>query len=113
MPGTAAGTVRFRVRIVYAATSGRRCLLRLLLAGHDHARLQQRVLENQAVAMQRVEHFVQNCLGDLGTAVDGVIAVDQNLGLDDRHDALFLADRGVAGERVGVGLDRQRAWQVG
>ena len=95
------------MRIVYAATSARSCLPRVLLAGHHHAWLQQRVLENYSVSMQRVKHFVQNGLGDLGTAVDAVIAVDQDLGLNDRHDAMLLADRGIAGKRFGVGLDRK------
>ena len=58
------------------------------------------------MSMQRVEHFVQNSLGDLGTAVDAVVAVDQDLGLNDRHDATLLADRGIAGKRFGVGLNR-------
>jgi hypothetical protein len=31
--------------------------------------------------------------------------VHQHLRLDDRHDAGLLAERGVAGERVGVGVD--------
>jgi hypothetical protein len=33
-------------------------------------------------------------------------AVHQDLGLDDRDDAVVLAERRVTGERMGVGLDR-------
>ena len=36
-----------------------------------------------------------------------VIAVHQHFGLDDRHDVRFLAQRGVARERMRVGVDRE------
>ena len=41
-------------------------------------------------------------------ALDRVVAVHQHLGLDDRHDARFLAQRGVARERVRVHVDAVR-----
>ena len=90
---------------------GNRCLLRLLLAGNDHARFEQHVLENQPVSMQGSEDFVQDGFGHLGAALESMAAVHQHLGLDDRHDAFVLADRGVTGQRVRVGLDREPAWQ--
>ena len=37
-----------------------------------------------------------------------MVAVHQHLGLDDRDDAGFLAQRGVARQRVGVGVDAGR-----
>ena len=37
--------------------------------------------------------------------VDRVVAVHEHFGLDDRHDAGLLAQRGVAGERVRVHVD--------
>ena len=43
-------------------------------------------------------------LGDLVAALDRVVAVHQDLGLDDRDDAGLLAQRGVARERVRVGV---------
>ena len=43
--------------------------------------------------------------GDLIAAVDVVIAVHQHFGLDDRHDAFVLAQRGIAGERMRIGAD--------
>jgi hypothetical protein len=88
-----------------------RGLARLLLAGNDHARLQQHVLEHHPVPMQRIEDFVQNGVGRVGAAREGVAAVHQHLGLDDGHDAFFLADRRVAGQRIRVRLDREPARQ--
>ena len=41
----------------------------------------------------------------LAAALDVVVAVHQHFRLDDRHDVGRLAERGVAGQRVGVGLD--------
>src|SRR5215467_1606374 len=65
------------------------------------------------MSVQRVEHLVQDGLGDLGAAVDGVVAIDEDLGFNNRHDALFLAYGGVTGERFRVGFDRQPAWERG
>jgi hypothetical protein len=42
-----------------------------------------------------------------------VRTVHEHFGFDDRHDVLFLAQRRVAGERVGVGFDRKRRRYAG
>src|SRR5215470_8492901 len=52
-----------------------------------------------------MEQRLQAKLGDLVAAVDVVIAVHENLWLDDRNEILVLAQRGIAGERIGIGLD--------
>ena len=44
--------------------------------------------------------------GDLVAAVDVVVAVHQHFRLDDRHDLRGLAQRGIARQRMGVGVDR-------
>ena len=44
---------------------------------------------------------------------DVVGAVHQHLGLDDRHQAAFHADGGVARERMGVGIDAGVARDAG
>jgi hypothetical protein len=49
----------------------------LRLAGHHHARLQQHVLERQAVAVQGNEHLMQDGLRDVGATRLRVVAVDQ------------------------------------
>ena len=54
---------------------------------------------------QLLKGFLEHPLGDLDAAVDVVVAVHQHFGLDDRHDVFVLAQRGVARERVRVGLD--------
>ena len=52
-------------------------------------------------------------LGDLVAALDGVVAVHEHLGLDDRDEARLLAERGVAREGVGVGVDAVRGRDAG
>jgi hypothetical protein len=42
---------------------------------------------------------------DFAAALERVVAVHQHLGLDDRHQARFLAERGVARQCVRVGFD--------
>ena len=56
-------------------------------------------------AIERVEHRVQRGGRDRRATLDRVVAVHQHFGLDDRDDALFLAQRRVAGERVRVHVD--------
>ena len=55
--------------------------------------------------------FVQDGLGHFGASIDTVATIAQDLGFNDRNEVLILADRGVARERFGVGLDRQPARQ--
>jgi hypothetical protein len=64
------------------------------------------VFEYDALLEQRVEYFAQHGLGNLGAAREAVVTVDQDFGLDDRHDALLLADRRIARQRMRIGLDR-------
>jgi len=52
-------------------------------------------------------------LGDLGAALEGVVAVHEHLGLDDRDEPRLLAEGGVARERVGVGVDAVRGRDTG
>ena len=108
MPGTAAGTVRRKQR-----TRGLGHLLdaRLpgtLAAGDDHVRLEEHALEDDPLGVERGEDGVERGLGDLDAALDGVVAVHEHLGLDDRDEARLLAERGVASESVGVGVDAVR-----
>src|SRR5450631_66712 len=52
-----------------------------------------------------VEHDFEHVLGHAEAAVDVVVAVHQHFRLDDRHDLRFLAERGIARQRVRIGLD--------
>ena len=49
--------------------------------------------------------------GDLLAAFDRMRPIHQNLGLHDRHYALFLAQGSITGQRVGVHTDTHRAGQ--
>ena len=44
-------------------------------------------------------------LGDVLAACDVMVAVHQHFRLDDRHDAVFLRQRGIARQRLGIGID--------
>jgi len=48
-----------------------------------------------------LHHSGEDLLGDTGTLVDVVVAVGEDLGLDDGHKTVILADGSVAGEGVG------------
>jgi hypothetical protein len=74
-------------------------------AGHHHVRLEDHALEDDTLAVELVEQRDERGLRDVEAAIDVVVAVHQHLGLDDRHDPRLLAERGVAGERVGIGVD--------
>ena len=74
------------------------------LAGEHHAGLEQRALEQDVLAMHLVVQVIPGLGRGLAALFDGVVAVDQYLGLDDRHDVRFLTERGVAGQRVRIGL---------
>ena len=88
-------------------------LPRAAFAGDHHRGFEHRALERHAVDVERVEHGIQRPFGDLFTALDGVIAVHQHFGFNDGHEARFLANRGVARERVGIGGDTRGAGNFG
>ena len=48
---------------------------------------------------------MSTAVGDLEAAVDVVVAVHQHLGFDDRHDLRRLAERGIARQRMRIGVD--------
>ena len=49
------------------------------------------------------EHGVERSLGHVEAALEGVVAVHQNLGLDDGDHPRLLTQGRVARERVGIG----------
>ena len=81
---------------------GDAALPRLFLAGHDHARLQEHVLEHHPVLMQRPEDLVQHRLRHLRAALDRVVAVEQHLALRMRVDPETTYDGGVLEIKIGT-----------
>ena len=77
--------------IVCSATSWTPARLGRLVAGEHHVRLQQHLLEVDALVAQLGEDRVQRPRGDVERALDRVVAVHQHLGLDDRHEPGLLA----------------------
>ncbi len=75
------------------------------LARNDHVGLEHGAFQGHARLVELVIDRAQHPFGDAVAGVDVVGAVHQDLGLDDRHDLLFLAERRIAGERVRIGLD--------
>jgi hypothetical protein len=86
----------------------RRGLVTVVALDH-HVGLEQHRLQRHRLLVQRIEHRLQHVAGDRLAALDGVIAVHQHFRLDNGHEPLFLAERGVAGKRVGVGGDAHPA----
>ena len=82
-------------------------------AGGDHAGLEENALEENVVLGQVEEGFSPDLLGDLKGAVDAVLAVEEDLGLDDGDEAVILGDGRVAGQAPGCFFHGQGGWAVG
>ena len=100
MPAVAGGTSR-----VEHAQGVVRHLLRGVARGAvgaraDHGGLEQHALEGDVVVREVLERLGPHPGGHLEGLVDAVLAVEQDLGLDDGHEAGVLHDGGVAGEAV-------------
>ena len=93
MPGTAAGTLTAEAAERGGRDLRHRGLTRTVLAGDDHVRLEQHPFQRDPLLGQLTEHGAQDRARDFLAALDGVRAVHQHLGLDDRHEAGLLAER--------------------
>ena len=82
---------------------------RAVAARQDHVRLEQHAVEPDPVAAQGLEGLGQGVAGDPVAALDRVVAVHQDLGLDDRDQPGLLGQGGEAAQGLGVGLDAGRA----
>ena len=102
MPGTSAGTFARRQR------SGRirdLAVIRLdrgILARKHHVHLQERARSVHAVVVELRVQRLQRAGRRRLARVDVMVAVHQDLGLHDRHDAALLAQRRVPRHRVHV-----------
>ena len=79
-------------------------LLRAVGAGDDHIGFEDRAFEMNALHAQLSVCDVEHGFGDARASVDVVAAIHEDFGLNDGDDSGLLAERGVARERVGVGL---------
>ena len=80
----------------------------LLGAGQSrkhHVGLQDHALQHHPLGVKLVEDGAQDFLGHLGAPLQGVLAVHEHFRLDDGDQSGFLAQRGVARQRLRVGLD--------
>mmetsp|Transcript_25209 Transcript_25209/g.65125 ORF Transcript_25209/g.65125 Transcript_25209/m.65125 type:complete len:247 (+) Transcript_25209:255-995(+) len=75
------------------------------LAVAHHVRLEERALEQHVVVAELLVARRDHLLGDDLRRLDRVVAVHEHLRLDDRHEAVRLADRRVPRKRLGVLLD--------
>jgi len=112
IPGTAAGTCRAEAtdRLVYDLLVGR--LLGRVVAGEHHVRFQQDPFGVHSLVAQLGEDRVQRVRRDLEAPLDRVLAVHEHFRLHDRDEAGFLAERGIAGERVRICPDAVLARDV-
>ena len=113
MPGTATGTLALSTRSVRSATSSREAL-RAFLPSMTMLGFSTMPSRLTRASYERVEDGLQHEVGDDLAAFDRVIArlpVHQDFRLDDRNDAGLLAERRVAGKRLGILLHRAPARQ--
>jgi hypothetical protein len=65
------------------------------------ARISRRATGGDGTGCQEgTEHGIEHRAGDLLAALDRVLSVHQHFRLDDRHEVLLLAERGVSPEGV-------------
>ena len=108
--GTAAGTVRRSTRSVASATCSGVALAAFLLPGSTMLGFSTMPSSLTLWRASASNTAPQHRLADFVAAVDVVRPVDQHLRLDDRHDALLLADRRVAREHFRVRRRCRAAW---
>src|ERR671916_2026939 len=82
-----------------------RSLLGGVLAVDDEVRLQERPFQMYALLVEGGVGALERPLVDLEGALDGVVAVYEDLGLDDGHEAGLLREGRVEGQGAGVRLD--------
>ena len=70
------------------------------MPGDHHVGLKQHAFQQNALLSQCTEHRVKHCAGNLFAALDRMFSVHQHFRLDDRHQMLFLAERGVSPKGV-------------
>ena len=78
------------------------------LAGHDHIGFQHHAVQRNPGIVEFAKDRFEGPSADLKAAVDivdRVRPVHLHFRLDNRHDASFLTQRRVSGQRMGVGLD--------
>mmetsp|Transcript_43461 Transcript_43461/g.136283 ORF Transcript_43461/g.136283 Transcript_43461/m.136283 type:complete len:427 (+) Transcript_43461:265-1545(+) len=78
-------------------------------AGTHHVRLEEGALEHHVVVGERLVAGGEDLLGNDRGGLDAVLAVHEHLRLDDGHEAVRLADGGVAREGVRVLVDGELA----
>jgi hypothetical protein len=80
-------------------------LNRTLFAGHHHVGLEHHALEKHACREQMAEYPVEHEVGYLFAALQAMGAIHQYFGFDDGYYTGFLAQRGIARQRFGIGVD--------
>ena len=105
IPGTAAGTARRRHLTVASATSSTDSCFGQVNPGSTM--LGFRIIPSSITrcAVKLVENRSQDFLRYLAAPVERMLAVHEHFRLDDGNQSGFLAQRGIASQRLRVGLD--------
>lgn len=72
-----------------------------------HVRLQERTFQEHVVIVERLVAGREHALCHVSAAIDVVVTINEDLWLDDRDQAVLLADDGVASQSIGVLVDRE------
>lgn len=67
----------------------------------DHVRLEEATLEEHVVLIERLHASGENALSDLSADLNGVVAVSEDLGLNNGSEAVLLTDSSIASQGVG------------
>lgn len=76
----------------------------------DHVGLEEGALDDQVLVKHRLHDSAEDELRDASTLVDRVITVGKDLGLDDGHKTVLLADGAIAGKSVSGLTDGSHGW---
>lgn len=66
----------------------------------DHVGLKQGTFDDQVVVQHGLHDGGKHTLGHLGADIDAVASILEDLGLNDGHESILLADGSVAGKRM-------------
>jgi hypothetical protein len=79
----------------------------VVLAGEHHVGLEHDVFQHDLMPVQCVEYRVQHRFGNFIAAFDAVLAVDEDLRLDDGYDAFALTQGSVTRQHLRIGFDTE------
>ena len=82
-------------------------------AGGDHVGLQEGTLKEDMVLVEGLIAGSKDHLRDIGTALNVMWPIDEDLRLHNRHQTVLLADDGIASKTLSVQVNGELRWLIG